>query len=278
MAQNLLKAGQAVSAFDFSQSALDAVAASGGVAVGSVKELKECETVITMLPSSPHVASTVDKLLDAGWEGKLLIDSSTIDPLTSEGIAKKLRGKGIGKIDAPVSGGVKGAEAGTLTFMVGGEEKDLEAARSFLEIMGGNIVHCGSNGAGQSTKLCNNLAMGIQMIGVVEALNMGTKLGLDAKTLASVMNTSTSRCWSSDSYNPYPGVCENVPASRDYENGFGVSLMLKDLKLATHAAEEVRSPTPLGNLTKEIYTMCEAHGYGEKDFGVVIDFLNKKGE
>lgn len=139
--------------------------------------------------------------------------------------------------------------------------------------MGGNIVHCGANGAGQSAKLCNNLAMAISMIGTSEALNMGEKLGLDPKILAGIMNTSTSRCWSSDSYNPYPGVLEGVPASNDYEGGFGSSLMLKDLGLATAAAGAVKSPTPLGNVTKEIYTMVEGAGLGGKDFGVVLQFL-----
>jgi 3-hydroxyisobutyrate dehydrogenase len=174
-----------------------------------------------------------------------------------------------------VSGGVKGAAAGTLTFMVGSTEAELGQARPLLEAMGANVIHCGTSGAGQSTKLCNNLAMGIQMVGVSEALNLGEKLGLDPKVLASVMNTSTSRCWSSDSYNPHPAVLEAVPATNNYDGGcesarrliylwfcaipnhvpsraVGVSLMLKDLKLATSAAEAVGSSTPLGNATKEL--------------------------
>jgi len=139
--------------------------------------------------------------------------------------------------------------------------------------MGANIIHCGTSGAGQSTKLCNNLAMGIQMVGVAEALNLGEALGLDPKTLAAVMNTSTSRCWSSDSYNPHPEVLEGVPSTNNYDGGFGVSLMLKDLRLATDAANKVGSPSPLGNQTKELYSMTEGAGMGGKDFGVVLQYL-----
>merc|ERR1712216_7218 len=150
-------------------------------------------------------------------------------------------------IDAPVSGGVGGAAAGTLSFMVGANTKaDLEDAKGVLDIMGSNIFHCGDNGAGEATKLCNNLLLGISMVGVCEAYALGEKLGLDAKVLASVINTSTGRCWSTDTYNPFPGVMEGVPASRDYEGGFGSALMLKDLGLAIDAAKSGNQPLPLG--------------------------------
>ena len=154
-----------------------------------------------------------------------------------------------------------------------GASSTLESVRPYLSVMGSNIVHCGSNGSGQTAKLCNNLAMAIQMVGTAEALNMGDSLGLDPKILAGIMNTSTSRCWSSDSYNPYPGVLDGVPASNNYEGGFGSSLMLKDLGLATSAAGAVKSATPLGNATKEIYTMMESMEMGGKDFGAVLQFL-----
>jgi 3-hydroxyisobutyrate dehydrogenase len=276
MALNLIKKGVPVMAFDLFPASVDKVVAGGGVAAKGLDDLAaNCKTIITMLPSSPHVAGTVDTLLEGGWakHGGMLIDSSTIDPLTTRAIQAKLAEHGVAKVDAPVSGGVKGAAAGTLTFMVGGSDAELSTARPLLEAMGANIVHCGDSGAGQSAKLCNNMAMGIQMIGVSEALNLGEKLGLEPKVLASIMNTSTSRCWSSDSYNPHPDVLEGVPSTNNYAGGFGVSLMLKDLKLATSAASAVGSPCPLGNATKELYSMTEGAGMGGKDFGVVLQYL-----
>ncbi|GMH57596.1 hypothetical protein TL16_g06101 [Triparma laevis f. inornata] len=273
MASNLLSSGVSVKAFDLNPEAVNDLKQKGATVADSVESMTDCETIITMLPSSPHVQATVTTLLNAGWEGKTWIDSSTIDPIVSKNLGEALAKEGKGKIDAPVSGGVKGAAAGTLTFMVGGESSTLDAVKPYLETMGANIVHCGANGSGQTAKLCNNLAMAIQMVGTAEALNMGDSLGLDPKILAGIMNTSTSRCWSSDSYNPYPGVLEGVPAGNDYEGGFGSSLMLKDLGLATSAAGAVKSATPLGNATKEIYTMMESMDMGKKDFGAVLQFL-----
>ncbi len=228
-----------------------------------------------MLPSSPHVEGCVDELLENGFGGggKVLIDSSTIDPMAARRVHQKMEDTGSSVVDAPVSGGVKGAENGTLTFMVGGTDGSLEAAKPYLDIMGANVVHCGGAGAGQSTKLCNNLAMAVQMMGVVEATNLGVELGLDPQKLAAVMNTSTSRCWSSENYNPYPGIVDGAPASRGYDGGFGVALMLKDLKLATSASAEVNSPTPLGNMTKDVYSTMDRAGWGGKDFGSVLKFL-----
>lgn len=181
MSQNLVKDGNSVVGYDLNESSLASLESHGGKAATSLKDLKDCDTVITMLPSTPHVSSVIDDLLGLGWAGALHIDSSTIDPIASRGLSEKLQKEGIAAIDAPVSGGVKGASSGTLTFMVGGSEKDLDTARHLLSSMGSNIIHCGDSGAGQSTKLCNNLAMAVQMLGVVEAMNMGTKLGLDAK-------------------------------------------------------------------------------------------------
>ena len=234
------------------------------------------DVVITMLPSNPHVREVycgADGVLEGARAGSIMIDSSTIDPNVAREVAASVAAAGSKLIDAPVSGGVGGAEAGTLTFMVGGDTSDLEAARPVLEVMGANIVHCGDVGTGQVAKLCNNLVLGISMAGVAEAMNMGARLGIDEKTLAGIMNTSTARCWSSDTYNPCPGVMEGVPASRDYEGGFGAALMQKDLGLALDAARAVGATVPMGANAHQIYSLISAHGAGGKDFGVVFKFL-----
>ena len=240
MAQNLLrKTSQKMLVYDLNPSAVALLKAAGASVATDLAQMQSCATIITMLPSSPHVASTVDALLAAGWGSSksaaaeatnLLIDSSTIDPLVSRSLSSRIRSLPPGKfgvssmVDAPVSGGVNGAKNGTLTFMVGGSQSALDLARPYLKQMGGAVVHCGENGAGESTKLCNNLAMAIEMVGVSEAINLGEKLGLDPKVLVKVMNTSTSRCWSSDTYNPYPGITPATPAANNYEGGCGSSL------------------------------------------------------
>lgn len=207
----------------------------------------------------------------------LLIDSSTIDPGVSRRLcaqAKQL-GFGHGLVDAPVSGGVGGAQAGTLTFMVGSSAATLQQVNPYLAAMGKNIVHCGESGNGLVAKICNNLILGISMAGVSEAMNLGIKLGIDPQVLASVVNTSSGRCWSSDTYNPVPGVMPNVPASRGYTGGFGVDLMAKDLSLATSAAHGSKQPLPLGSLTLALYDMISSKGYSSKDFASIYDFLQK---
>ena len=179
--------------------------------------------------------------------------------------------------DAPVSGGVTGAAAGTLTFMVGPEnEGEFNLIKPILECMGRNIFNCGKPGAGQITKACNNMALAIEMIGISEALALGKSLGMDEKVLTNIMKVSTSRCWSIDTYNPVPGVMENVPASRNYDNGFGCALMLKDLGLALEAARTAGVQTELGDKSREIYSRLTGSGLGKKDFGVIYDVLMKK--
>jgi 3-hydroxyisobutyrate dehydrogenase len=179
-------------------------------------------------------------------------------------------------VDAPVSGGVAGAEAATLTFMVGGEARDFEAARPILQCMGRNVVHCGAAGNGQAAKICNNLMLAIEMIATAEGMSLAAKLGMDPKVFASIVNTSSGRCWSSDTYNPYPGVLENVPASRDYAGGFGSDLMLKDLGLAADAAKAARQPILLGALAQQIYQKHSAQGHGAKDFSsVILQYLQR---
>jgi 3-hydroxyisobutyrate dehydrogenase len=231
------------------------------------------ELVVTMLPSSPHVRSVYlgeHGILAHVAPGTPLIDCSTIDPLTAREVAMDAKAKGCAMLDAPVSGGVGGAEAGTLTFMVGGDAKDFERARPVLQAMGKNIVHCGGSGNGQVAKICNNMMLAVEMIATSEGMTLAAKLGMDPKVFASIVNTSSGRCWSSDTYNPYPGVLETAPASRAYAGGFGADLMLKDLTLVTDAAKAARQPVMLGALAQQIYQKHSADGHGAKDFSSVI--------
>lgn len=219
-----------------------------------------------------------DHVFQAARPGTLLVDCSTIDPNVAAEVAKSASEKGFSMVDAPVSGGVGGAEAATLTFMVGGEEAAFEAARAYLRHMGKNIVHCGPASTGQVAKVCNNLILGISMAAVAEAMNLGVRLGADPKVLASIINTSSGRCWSSDTYNPVPGVMDNVPASRGYTGGFGVALMRKDLGLALDAAKAVDAPLPTGGLAHTLYSVMTNKGYGKRDFSSIFEFLNEKKE
>jgi 3-hydroxyisobutyrate dehydrogenase len=275
MARNLLKHGHTLKAYDVVPESLRRLAAEKGceAATSAQDASRGVDAVITMLPSSPHVRSVyLGELgvLAAAVPGTPLIDCSTIDPLTAREVAMDARAKGCPMVDAPVSGGVGGAEAGTLTFMVGGEARDFEAAKPILQAMGKNIVHCGGAGNGQVAKICNNMMLAIGMIATSEGMTLAAKLGMDPKVFASIVNTSSGRCWSSDTYNPFPGVLENVPAARGYGGGFGADLMLKDLTLATDAAKSARQPVMLGALAQQIYQKHSADGHGEKDFSSVI--------
>ena len=176
-------------------------------------------------------------------------------------------------VDAPVSGGVGGAEAGTLTFMVGGADADFTAAQEYLRSMGANIVHCGAPSTGQVAKICNNLVLGISMAAVSEAMNLGVKMGIDPVKLAGIINTSSGRCWSSDTYNPHPGVIPTAPSNRDYEGGFGTDLMLKDMGLAADAAKSVNAPLPTGGAAASMYSIMSNNGMGRKDFSAVYKLL-----
>jgi len=205
----------------------------------------------------------------------LLIDSSTIDPTAARDVAQQASGKGARMVDAPVSGGVGGAEAATLTFMVGGSVENFALARPVLALMGKNLVHCGESGTGQAAKVCNNLVLGISMVAVAEGMNLGIKLGINPKTLAGIFNTSTARCWSSDTYNPCPGVMDKVPASRGYTGGFGVDLMKKDLGLALQAANDAKAPLLLGTLSHELYDAISKEGKGKSDFSIIYQYLSQ---
>ena len=279
MAHNLIKAGHQLTVFDLSEAAVASLVEAGASAAPSIAELarSDVEMIITMLPAAPHVKSVYlgeDGLLANVASQVRLIDSSTIDPMSAREVAAAAAENGNRMVDAPVSGGTGGATAGTLTFMVGGEQADFDAALPILQSMGKNIVHCGPTGNGQVAKVANNMLLAITMIGTAEAMNLGVALGMDPGVLAGIINTSSGRNWSSDTYNPYPGVMENVPASRGYSGGFGSDLMLKDLGLATEAAKQSRQPVILGGLAQQLYQTFSVQGNGALDFSAIIKMYN----
>jgi 3-hydroxyisobutyrate dehydrogenase len=275
MARNLLKAGHALVVFDVVQEHVAALTAAGAAGASTPGEAAaRGELVITMLPSSPHVKTVYlgkDGVLTGVRHGISLIDSSTIDPHTAREVAGIAAERGNPMADAPVSGGTGGAEAGTLTFMVGALPDLFERIKPVLAHMGKNIVHCGGAGTGQVAKICNNMLLGISMIGVAEAMNLGAALGIDPKVLAGIINTSSGRCWSSDTYNPYPGVMEKVPAARGYTGGFGTDLMLKDLGLATDAARQAKQSVVMGATAQQLYQLWSGRGAGGQDFSSIIN-------
>ncbi len=279
MAANLVKAGHDVRAFDLSGTALSAAAQAGAKAVISAADaVADTEVVISMLPASRHVEGLY--LGDGGLlamipAGALLIDCSTIAPASARKVAEAAASRGLAMIDAPVSGGTAGAQAGTLTFIVGGETHALERARPVLSAMGQNIFHMGSNGAGQVAKLCNNMALGVIMAATGEAVALGVAHGLDAKVLSQMMAVSTGRSWATEVCNPWPGVLENAPASRGYSGGFGSDLMLKDLGLAAEAAMASGASIPLGELARNLYAMNSVAGNGGLDFSSVVKLIAK---
>ena len=284
MAVNLAKAGHSVKAFDLSQEAIAKVVSAGAQAASSAQEaVQGAEAVITMLPASQHVESLflgrdgAAGLLAHIAKGTLVIDSSTIAAATSQKVAKAAQAAGIDFIDAPVSGGTGGAIAGTLTFMVGGSDAQLARAQPLLEKMGANIFHAGGVGAGQTAKICNNMLLGILMVGTSEAIALGVANGLDPKVLSEIMRRSSGGNWALEKYNPFPGVHENAPASKNYAGGFGTDLMLKDLGLAQENAMAVKASTPLGGMARAMYAMHSIAGNGALDFSSVIRSLQKNG-
>lgn len=280
MARNLLKAGHQLTVFDLSAAAVASLVEAGATAATSPAALAQAdvELIITMLPAAAHVKGVYlgdDGLLAHVHPDVLLIDSSTIDPQSAREVAAAAHQHGNPMLDAPVSGGTGGAAAGTLTFMVGGEAADFARAQPILAAMGKNIVHCGGTGNGQAAKVANNMLLGISMIGVAEAMSLGVALGVDPKVLAGIINTSSGRCWSSDTYNPFPGVMDNVPAARGYSGGFGSDLMLKDLGLASEAAKQIRQPVILGALAQQLYQTFSTQGHGNLDFSAIINLYRK---
>jgi 3-hydroxyisobutyrate dehydrogenase len=286
MANNVLKAGHQVVAFDVNTDAVnDLTASAGAAAAGSPAEVAAAaSTVITMLPSNPHVLKVyldaeTGVLSESGVKpGSLLIDCSTCEPSISQEVATAAAERGAKLVDAPVSGGTIGAAQATLTFMVGAKTEDtFKEAEAILKHLGKKVVHCGDVGMGQAAKLCNNLVLGISMAAVCEGHVLGERLGLNPKVLADILNTSSGRCWSSDTYNPCPGVMEGVPSARGYTGGFACDLMVKDLGLATTAANssKPRLGLPMASLANQLYMMMSAHGSGHKDFSALYEFLNE---
>lgn len=277
MAANLVKAGHQVTGFDLSDAARAQFTATGGVVGASVAEaVKNTEIVVTMLPAGAHVRAVYTKddgIIAHAKKGTLLIDSSTIDVQSARDVAKSAESAGMLMVDAPVSGGVGGAAAGTLTFMVGGSDAAFAKAKPYLEKMGKNIVHAGGAGNGQAAKICNNMILGISMIGVSEAFVLAEKLGLDHQKLFDISATASGQCWSLTSYCPVPGPVPASPANRDYQAGFTAAMMLKDLKLAQEAANASGAATPLGAEAAQIYNLYVANGSGEVDFSGIIRLL-----
>jgi 3-hydroxyisobutyrate dehydrogenase len=279
MARNLLAAGHGVAVFDLSEAALAGMAEAGARVAGSGREaVAGAEVVITMLPAGAHVEAVYlasdDQacLLDRLPAGTLLLDCSTIAAETARSLAAAAAQRGLAMLDAPVSGGVGGAEAGTLTFMVGGDGAALDRARPVLEAMGKNIFHAGEAGAGQVAKMCNNMLLAVLMSGTAEALALGVREGLDPAVLSNIMKQSSGGNWALNVYNPYPGVMEGVPASRGYEGGFLVDLMLKDLGLALDAAAKLGQSAPLGSLARSLYTLHKQQGSSPEQDAGRLDF------
>jgi len=274
MASNLLKAGHAVTVYDLSQAACDHMREAGASVAGSTAEAAAgAEYVISMLPAGKHVATTY--LGDNGLLARLdrattVLDCSTIDAATARQVGEAAAALGIGFMDAPVSGGVAAAAAGTLAFMCGGDAGTFEKARLILKDMGKNIFHAGPAGAGQVAKGCNNMLLAIHMIGTCEALEMGARNGLDPKVLSEIMLASSGRNWSLEVYNPYPGVMPNAPASNDYKPGFMVDLMVKDLGLALEIAQQCGVDNAMGQLAGELYVRHQQDGNGQRDFSSIL--------
>lgn len=282
MAANLIKAGHQVTVFDLVPELLNGAVKEGAQAASSAAQaVQGAEVVVSMLPSAGAVRGLYlgdDGVLQQIDESALIIDCSTIDADTARDVASIAKEQGRVMIDAPVSGGVGGAKAGTLTFICGGPQAAVDRARPVLECMGAQVFRAGDNGAGQLAKICNNMLLAIHMIGTAEALQMGADHGLDPAVLSDIMKASSGDNWSLDKYNPWPGVMENVPSSKNYEGGFAVKLMNKDLGLALQAGLSTQSATPMGNLAKSLYAAHGNHGYSDKDFSSIQAFFRHKND
>ena len=267
MAANLAKAGHEVAGFDVA-----GVTIAGVTSVNSLLDVaQDAEVVITMLPNGAILRSVADELVPAMAKGAVLCDCSTVDVESARNVAALCASQGVGSLDAPVSGGIGGAQAGTLTFMVGGSAKDFAAMTALLDIMGQKTVHCGDAGAGQAAKICNNMILGATMIATCEAFALADKIGLDRQKLYDVASTSSGSSWTMNSYTPAPGVGVPSPADNDYRPGFAAELMLKELRLSQQAAQSVDADTPMGRLAQEIYAQfVEAEDGRGKDFSAML--------
>ncbi len=282
MAANLLKAGFDVKVFDLVPAAIDSLVSQGAVASATALEAASgVDAVVTMLPAGKHVKSLYigsagqQGLLDVIGKDTLLIDSSTIDAESAKFVAEAAAIKGVEFMDAPVSGGTAGAAAGTLTFICGGSDHAYDKAQAVLNAMGANIFHAGSAGAGQVAKICNNMLLAVLMVGTSEALQLGRDHGLDAKVLSDIMKVSSGGNWTLEKYNPCPNVMESVPSSNDYQGGFMVDLMVKDLGLSQEAALLTNSSTPLGALARSMYVNHARKGNGRRDFSSIFEAFAK---
>lgn len=275
MAANQAGADHQVRAFDLSADALARAVSAGCQAASSVAEaVADAEVVITMLPAGPHVRSVYgEQVLKSAPKSALLIDCSTIDVETARDVARQAGEAGFRFADAPVSGGVMAAEAGTLAFMVGCDAADFAAVEAALEPMSRATIRAGDHGAGQAAKICNNMLLGVSMLGVCEAFALAEKLGLAAESFFEIASKSSGQCWSLSTYCPVPGVGPQTPADRGYEGGFATAMMLKDLKLAQGAAAQVGASTPMGAQAEALYALFAANGFAGKDFSAVIQLL-----
>lgn len=277
MAANLVKAGHCVKGYDLSSESCAAAAKAGVSIAPSIGDaVEKVAIILTMLPAGAHVRMVWEQLVTHAAPNALLMDCSTIDVASARAVHAMVEKAGFMALDAPVSGGVGGAAAATLTFMVGGSEAAFAAGKPILEAMGKKIVHCGGAGAGQAAKICNNMILGISMIGVCEAFALGEKLGLTHQALYDVASTASGQCWSLTSYCPVPGPMPASPANRDYQPGFATKLMLKDLKLAQEAASGAGAATPMGAAAAQLYALFAASGAGEMDFSAIITMLREK--
>jgi 3-hydroxyisobutyrate dehydrogenase len=277
MALNLVKAGHAVSGYDVSPAQIDKLVAAGGTKAPSIAAgASGVDIVITMLPAGKEVREVylgTGGVLDSAAADTLLVDSSTIDVESARAVSRAAAARGLLMLDAPVSGGVGGAQAATLTFMVGGPDEAYSRAKPVLDAMGKTIVHAGGSGNGQAAKICNNMILGISMIAVSEAFVLAEKLGLDHQKLFDISSKSSGQCWSLTNYCPVPGPVPTSPANRDYQAGFTAAMMLKDLNLAQEASRSAGAATPLGAHAAALYTLAVGSGAGSRDFSAIIRFL-----
>lgn len=274
MAINLIKAGHQLTGFDLQESALQQLATQGGSRAADLAQAaKAQEVIITMLQTGQQVLQVSETLLAHTKPGTLFIDCSTIDVGSSRALHQKAQQQQLLVVDAPVSGGVAAATAGTLTFMVGGSTEAFDAAQNILSSMGQKIIHTGDAGSGQAAKICNNMILGISMIAVSEAFTLARQLGLPAQKLFEVVSNASGQCWAMSKYVPVPGVLDNVPANNDYKPGFAASMMLKDLRLSQNAADSVHLDTPLGAKAMSLYEELIAEGLGEADFSSIIKLI-----
>lgn len=272
MALNLSKKSIHVKAYDLSDEAKEKALDAGLNVLNSIHDvLIDIDALVTMLPNDSAVEDVFlrNGVLDSLEKTTLIIDSSTISPNTSKKVANEAYNKGLSMVDAPVSGGVKGAEEGTLSFIVGGNEQDVKKGSILFDVMGDNTFYAGNSGSGQIAKLCNNMLLAIHMCGTAETLAMGVKNGLDPIILSEIMKNSSGSNWSLEKYNPFPDVMEGTPASNNYNGGFLNELMLKDLRLAEQLSDHSKSGTPMGKLARKLYEQLNEEGLGDLDFSSI---------